>query len=163
MIKLKKGTPDERFKQIEVILNRMSRKLHKTVIGVMPPVPVMFSAELPMEDGNMFTFLSPADGTITSICMYIREFEGNEPIEFNAYVKGSAIGHSVTFRTRKNTTINSVDLPVSAGDLLSISTASPDKIRGILVSFSFQMKMDRRGQEKFITDELLKLTETGNE
>jgi len=153
MIKIKGDTPNEKFKHIEIILNRMSRKLHKTIIGVMPPVPIMFAVNEIPESGEIFSFLTPARGMITDICLLIGEFTDKELVSFEAMVKGPTGGMHTTFATRKNLTISKIDLSVGPGDLLSLKTTSPERIKGIWLSFLYQMGIEKAEQKTYLIEE----------
>ena len=163
MIKIKGDTPEKKFEHIEIILNRMSRKLHKTVIGVMPPIPVIFQTEEPKEDGEIFTFLTPASGVITDICLLVKEYKDQTPVEFKASVEGRVQGSFGAFRTKKNLTIAKLGLEVHPGDLLRLTTdAAPGQIHGIWLSFLYQIKTDKSSHMKYVADELLQLLEEEN-
>ena len=162
MIKIKGDTTEAKFAYIEKVLNRMSRRLHKTVIGVMPPIPVMFSTEVPKGDGEIFTFLCPASGIITDVCMVVKEFDDQTPVEFIASVEGQTQGNSAKFKTRKNLTIVKLDLLVKPGDLLTLKTSMPDNIRGIWLSFLYQIRTNKSSQTKYIAEELFNLLEEEN-
>ena len=157
MITIKGNTSDEKFKHLERILNRMSRKLHKTVIGVIPPVPVMFSAEAPAADGSIFSFLAPASGKITDVCLVIKEFADKEGVDFVVEVNGPSGGAHANFSTRKNLTIHSINLQVAPGDLLSFSTKSPERIKGIWLSFLYLFGIDKAEKMPFLIEEFEKL------
>jgi hypothetical protein len=157
MITIKGNTPDEKIAHVERILNKMSRRLHRTIIGVIPPVPVMFSTPTPNADGSIFTFLAPASGTITDICLVIKEFADKDPVPFVAQVNGPSGGAHINFLTRKNLTIQAANLQVSAGDLLSFSTSAPDKVKGVWLSFLYQFGMNKLDKTSFLIDEFEKL------
>ena len=162
LLEIKGKTPDEKFKHLEVILNRMRRKLHRTVVGVMPPVPIMFATDAPQESGEIFSFLTPAKGMITDVCLLIREFTVKEPITFEAKVSGSMIGAFTKFSTRKNLTVQTIDLSVLPGDLLTLSTNNPAGIKGIWLSFLYQMGIDKAEQKKYLIDEFERIIEEEN-
>jgi len=153
LLTIRGNTADEKFKHLEVILNRMRRKLHKTVVGVMPPVPIMFAADAPREDGEIFSFLAPASGMITDVCLLIKEFTDKNPVTFEAKVNGVLGGAFTKFSTRKNLTVQTVNLSVSPGDMLTLGTDTPDGIKGIWLSFLYQMGINKAGQTKFLIDE----------
>jgi hypothetical protein len=160
---LKGETPEQKFKHIEGILNRMSRKLHKTVVGVVPPVPVIFQAAAPKDNGEIFSFIVPATGMITNVCLLIGEFKDQTPVEFKASVEGRTVGSSASFRTRKNVTVAVVNLEVHPGDLLKLSTnAEPGQISGIWLSLLYQIKTDKTSHMKYIAEELFALLEEEN-
>ena len=158
MIKIRGNSTEEKINAIERILNRFQRKLHNTVIGVMPPVPIMFSVKKVDSDGEIFSFLIPAKGVITSICLYIKEFNNEkETVRFKASIEGPAGGTYATIETRKNLTIGNLNLNVSAGDLLVLTTPTPDAISGVWLAFLYQMGIKDCGQEKFLAEELERL------
>ena len=159
MIKLKDGTPEEKLIQVERILNRMSRKLHKTVIGVMPAIPIMFQIDEPKEDGEIFKFLLPCKGQITDVCMFVRKFDGSETVDFDASIRGPVTGAFARFSTKKNLTIQRANLDVLAGDMLTLTTDSPEKVHGIWIALLYQMGIKESGKEVFLLDDLDKLLE----
>lgn len=159
MIKLKGKTPEEKFRHIEIILNRMSRKLHKTVVGVIPPIPVMLAVDKPAPDGLMFSYLAPAIGRISDICMIVKNYAGKDPVEFEASVSGPTSGAMTKFVTRKPVTITNVNLPVNPGDLLILKTTSPDAISEIWLSFLYHIRLNKSEKMSFIAEELLQLVE----
>lgn len=162
MIKLKDGTPEEKLVHVERILNRMSRKLHKTVIGVMPAIPIMFSIDEPKEDGEIFSFLMPAKGIITDVCLFVGKFDGSEIVEFEAEVRGPVTGAYARFGTKKNLTIHKASLAVSAGDRLSLRTVSPEKVHGIWLALLYQMGIKESRKEVFLLEELEKILKEEN-
>jgi len=159
VIKLKGDTAEQKFAHLEVVLNRMSRKLHKTVIGIVPPVPVMFSIDVPKDDGEIFSFLAPALGMITNICLMVGEYEGNEPVVFEASVKGKISGASAKFSTRKTLNIQEVQLPINPGDLLVLRTESPEKVRKIWLSFLYQMGVESATHLPYLIDKFTEIME----
>jgi hypothetical protein len=159
MITINGNTPDEKIQHIEKILNKMSRKLHKTVVGIMPPVPVMLSVDAPKEDGNIFTFLTPGKGTITDICLYVKEFIGNDPVKFEAESKSDVSGQMTSFITRKHIGVYALNLSVVAGSMLTLKTPTPEKVKGIWLSFLYQMGIERAEQTKYLVSEFEKLME----
>jgi hypothetical protein len=162
MIKIKDGTPDQKIEHIERILNRMSRKLHNTVIGVMPAIPVMFSTDEPKENGEIFKFLLPCKGHISTVCMYVNKFDGSEAIAFEAAVRGPITGSNVRFLTKKNLTVENANLPVFAGDMITLTTETPESVHGIWIALLYQMGIKESGKEVFVLDELNKLLEEEN-
>ncbi len=157
MIKLKNGTPEEKLAQVEKILNRMQRKLHKTVIGVMPPIPIMLSAEEPNPDGEIFKILIPASGKITAVCLCVKEIEGKEAATFEALIVGPDAGSFIRFATKKLLTIQKTDINVAPGDMLILKTDNPERVHGIWLALLYQMGIKESGKERFLIEELEKI------
>jgi len=64
---LKGNTPDEKLKHAEIILSRMSRRLHKTVVFVSPASVLSgYVKELP-EDGIVLRCLFPCGGVLKGV------------------------------------------------------------------------------------------------
>jgi len=156
-IQVRGSTVEKKFLHIENILNRMQRKLHKTVIGVLPPIPLFFYAEKAQESGEIFQWLFPAQGVITRACMYVREYKTKDGITFTADMIGKTSSTSQSFMTRKNALIQTLNIPVSIGDRLIFRVDSPEQITGIWVAFLFEMNMKDLAKETFIIDEFTKL------
>ena len=152
MIKIKEGTPDERFDHVEKILQRMARRLHKSVAVIIPPIPIFFSIEIIPTSGLIFQCLLPVRGTITDVCMYISKFERKEAAKFHAEVRGAITIKGTSIETAKRLTIGKVDIPVNAGDMLIFSTSSPDLISGVWVSFLYEVGMDVMKKEHIPID-----------
>jgi hypothetical protein len=163
MFEIKGETTEEKFKVIERTLQRFSRKLHRTVVGVMPPIPIFFEIESIPETGVVFKCLIPTSGVITNVCLYIREFEGKTTVPFRVESHGTSVGTFADFRTRKNLTVDEVNISVSPGDMLTFSTTEPERVRGIWASFLFQMGIKDMKKEKFLIEDFERLIEEGND
>ena len=161
MIKLKGNTPEEKFTHIERILNRMSRKLHKTVIGIVPPVPIMMSVEVPVSN-VLFNALIPAKGVITDVCLLVRYYTEKTGVVFEAGIAGQKLSSSVKFTTRSIVTVKTINLEVSAGDILTFKTESPEQIRGIWLSFLYQIGSNKADHIPYLIDELNTIIEEEN-
>jgi len=159
MITIKGKTPDEKIAHIEKILNRMSRKLHKTVVGVIPPIPVMFQVEEPNANGEILSVLLPAAGTIKDVAVFVREFKDKDPVTFKASIDGLVFGTSAAISTRKNLTIQTLNLAVSAGDRLRLVVEGEDKVSGIWIAFLYQIGITSSEQKKFLISEFIQITD----
>ena len=158
-IKIVGNTPEKKFRHIESILTRMHRRLHKTVLIAVPPIPLFFYEETAKENGEIFQWLFPAAGTIVRACLYIRDFADKEAVTFLAEMKSSTGGQSQMFETRRNATIQEMNIPVAVGDRLTFSTNTPERIKGIWVAFLYQLDMKEVGKEVQMLDDFLKLSE----
>lgn len=156
-IKLVSGPHDKKFKHIERILQRFSRRLHKTVIGAMPPIPVFSFAESADVEGVVFRWMSPVSGVVTGVCLYINEIEGANPAEFmltHAEFDGNKF---VNFSVNKRLTVDKLNIPVSAGSRLILSTTTPDLVSNVWVAFLLEVGLKDMKKEVFLIDEFEKV------
>ncbi len=154
------ATPEKKFQHLESILTRMNRKLHKTVMGVMPPIPLFFFAEQAQPSGEIFQWLFPAAGTITRACMYVRDYADKEGVTFYANMTGPTAGTTQKFETRRNAVIQALNIPVAIGDRLTFGVETPERVKGIWVAFLFEMSIKDLGKETFLIDEFSKIMDT---
>lgn len=156
-VKLVGATTEKKLLHLENILTKMQRKLHKTVVGVIPPIPLFFFAEEAQKNGEIFQWLFPAAGTITVACMYVRDYADKDGVTFYANMVGPVTGSTRTFETRKNAVLQTLNIPVAIGDRLVFGVKTPERVKGIWVAFLFEMSIKSLGKEVFLIDEFSKI------
>lgn len=164
---IKGKTQDEKFKHLEVILKRMSRRLHKTISVVIPPTPMFSYVQAPAEDGSIVKCLFPASGKVTKICLAISEFTDKNHVRFDAELVRmdifGAIQHKVqkSFSTRKNIEVIETDFDVMTGDMMTLSTPDREKLKGIWTCLLYVIEMPEGKIKEISFDELDGLIEEG--
>jgi len=163
-IEIKGNTIEKKLKSIEVILRRFGRRLHKTVIGAMPPVPLFFFIEKPQSDGTIAEWLLPVGGTITKLCMYIGDIvkdSGNtrSPVMFAARIISPTLSRDNSFEMSKNLLIEKVHIPVDAGSRITLAALSPERISNIWVSILLEIGIKDSNKEVFLIESFEKLIE----
>jgi len=157
-LKIKGKNHSEKLEHIEKILQRFQRKLHKTVIGVIPPIPVQGYVKWPDENGIMFKQIVPANGKITRAAVAVGKYESKDPIQFRFDVGGSDGSSNVhVFAVKKSSGVVDLDMPVRAGDVVVASTQS--EIEDIWYSVLYNIDIKESVIKRFLIDELEKLTD----
>ncbi len=162
---LKGKTVEGKLQHVERILQRFQRRLHKTVISAIPPIPVQSHIDHPKDDGGIIKHILPADGKIIKGAIAIGKYSSNKAVQFDCLVRrmdGSS--ESQSFKTRKHAHIIDLSLNVTAGDLLSISTpfAKDDKdewvVEDIWIAILYSISIKESVLEKHLIDKLEEIT-----
>jgi len=155
---IKGKTVDEKFKYLEQTLKHFSRRLSKTIIGVVPPMPMFNYVENVGGDGIILRCIFPAPGKIITGCLFVEEYLDKSPVKFEARLAGPLTEARQDIVTKKTLTILKPDLSVGVGDRLTV-TAEPGKERGVWVGFLYEVGMNLMAQKEFLIDEFVKLIE----
>ena len=109
MIRIPKDTDNEKkFMYIETILNRFSRRLHKTVIFATPPSIISnFVKEIP-EDGIILRCVFPCSGKIMGLTT-VADMPKDSKFEMKLLIRGNEYTHPV-----------SDNIPVNASDVMTV-------------------------------------------
>ena len=164
-LKIEGKDSNEKFAHLEVILKRFSRRLHKTIIGAVPPSPIFGYAEKPAEDGTIIKCAIPAKGEISRACLVISKYADLKLVTFNVEIANFDIyGVSprkaqVSFQTRKNVVIAEINLKVAVGDCLTLSTPDGERISGIWTTILYHIDLTEGKIEEIVIDGLDKLIE----
>jgi len=169
-LKLREGTPEQKFEHLEVILKRLSRRIHKVITVAFPPSPIFGYCETPAADGSVVRCVFPAPGHVTRICMAVSNYADNKKVAFQAeFAKydGSQI-FTRTFETRKSVEIANIDLHVGTGDCMTLKVETPAegeefRASNIWTSVLYVIDMPEGRIQEISFDELDKLIEEGME
>ena len=152
-------TIEEQMKHVDVILKRMSLKLHKTVVGVITPFPISGYASVPVNK-VVLRYMFPADGTITIGVAFIE----NMPAEgIDIYInlhRGDAVESTSVF-TKKQAVMVEPDAEVIVGDRLvvSIDPKGQGEVSGIWTSFLWTPKIRNAEIRQYLIDDLERIGE----
>jgi hypothetical protein len=156
------STPNEKFNHIERVLRRMSLRLHKTIVGIIPPTIVFEYVQKPPEDGVLLRAILPS-GKLTKGFMYVEKYAGTQMVNFSAEIhKTDGSLQTKKFTTRKQSLVIEPDLPVDIGDRLIFKADDPLSVEGIWIGFMFQIDRKDSIQETFVIDQIERLLEENN-
>lgn len=147
---------ETQLNSIDRTLVRFSRRLHKTIVGIIPPNLTSEYVMIPPEDGVLLRKIFPA-GRLTKGFMFIGEYVDKSPVTFIAEVAGIADSQSRTFVTRKQLLILEPDLELNLGDRVTFRVVEKDKIKDIWIGFLFQVGKQDSQVEAYSIDKLEEL------
>jgi hypothetical protein len=132
---------EEQLSYIGTILSRLNAKSDSTqeIVSLISPSPVYGYIAKTGSDGVIFKFLVPADGKIKRACLAIEHIEGKDPAKFTIEQKGIKGLSSKFFETTKNLIIEDFDIPVFTGDMLSLTTQTPEIVSGLYVTMVYEV------------------------
>lgn len=159
-IMIRGKTTDQKFKHLERILQRFSRRLHQTVIGLIPASPVFGYCEKSVEDSNVLRAIFPADGVITQAAM--RADKCAKGARVYAHLTSDNEGLERTFPLKARATVQEINLPIKAGDSLEVwveDVEDEEGSFGVMVGFLYQVGMKDLASTKFLIDQFEALIE----
>lgn len=162
---VKGETVDEKFKSINAILRRMSLKLQRTIVGVIPPIPISSYVDIPPNDSIILRYFFLADGKISKGGLAIGKYNIKTSVKFSALFDGPKGGRYSTFETRSPVHLELMDIPVFAGDMLTFKLDTigtediPIVVEGIWSGFLYEIDIKNMNKEEFLIDELRRLND----
>ena len=156
-VTIKGDTVDQKFHSIERILQSFQRRLSKTLVGMIPPIPVFGGREVIGSDGVVFRVVLPAKGTITKAYLTIKDYKIAKEVTFNFTLARKAHGSFSEFSTRLHYASHDPNIQVEAGDFLTLTVKPPENVENVWVSFLYEIGLKDLKIEKFLIDELERL------
>jgi len=158
-IEIKGETTDQKFKHLERILQRFSRRLHRTVVGLIPASPIFGYCESSIKDAIVLRAIFPADGVITHTAMRAEKCHKGSLVVVNIVSSDEEL--TKTFPLKAKATMQKVDFLVKAGDSLVIEVAdeSEEGALGVWVGLLYQVGMKDLTSTKFLVDQFEALIE----
>lgn len=156
-MKLIKGdTVENQIKHIDTILDRFSRRLHKTTAGVISPCLISNYVKSP-DDGVVLRTMFPVDGKVVLGAMYVEEMP---KAGIDIY---TTISHGVGTRkesvfTKRQSTLVKPNVNVSAGSRIALIVRPRNemKVYGVWVSILWVPNIKGTVVKQYIIDELEK-------
>ena len=137
-ITIKGNTVEKKFKHLEVILQRMIRRLNKVVVGIVPAIPVFGYCEKPARDSIILRAIFPADGTITQAVVRADDCSKDARIVVDVISGPDEITRS--FTVGKKSKIWEINYPIKEGDSLEAWVEDSDeKSNGFWLGFLYQV------------------------
>ena len=161
-IEIKGETTEQKFTHIERILQRFSRRLHKTVIGLIPASPVFGYCENPERDPIVLMVIFPADGIITQSAAKADECGKNARITVDVVSGDETLSRSFPLKPRA--VVEEVNFPIKAGDTLTVKVSKPEdeNVEGVWVGLLYQVGIKDLASTKFLIDQFEALIEDQN-
>jgi len=158
---VKGKTDEERFKSIEQTFKHFSKRLHKTMVGVIPPIPLFGFVDIPDPETGLVMAQGPFpfNGMITRGVLIVEHYEGKESVKFTINMIGLKAQRSVSFDTRKQVIIEQLNLPIELGDRLNLIVDQPDRVMAIWASILCVVPMAETQQEKYLIEEVSRVAE----
>jgi hypothetical protein len=123
-VQLKGDTPEKKFKHLERIIERMSRRLQKTVIGLLPVAPIFGHVTNPMSEVCILSALFPADGAVTHVALKAEGIPKGTTLDVRFRSGGERL--SKTFVLKNTSFVEKIEHEVRAGDLLEAFVEVPE-------------------------------------
>jgi len=133
---IKGDTIEKQMNHVDRILKSYSRRLHKTVTGVITPFPISNYSETPIDD-VVLRYMFSANGKITIGGMFIDSMPKNGINIQTIIHRGDAEISKTTFSKRQSVIMNP-DTDVEVGDRMVIKVIPVNKeesVSGIWIAF----------------------------
>ena len=146
---------ESRIKKLEVITQRLMRRAHKHIVGLITPYPISNSVVGDKIGGVILRYMFPCSGTITKgmvnlinkpkkwVSINVKLFNENK-----STVKGFTVD-------RRMVTVEP-NIPILAGDCLEVSltTSSEDTVSEIWIAFLWTPSMKDVNAKSFLISEI---------
>jgi len=155
-LEIKGNDADQKLKHVEVILRRMTRRLQKTVVGLIPSTPIFGYVESIADTPVILRAIFPAEGTITkaAVAFEPRPKKGIE-VEIKITHMHKLDSEAHTLYIPKNGLLLDIDYKVSAGTQLKVTAnTDPDFLGGLWLSLLYEVSVRDMNQVKFAIDQL---------
>ena len=155
---IKGDTVEKQMKHLNVLLKRMSKKLHKTVVGVITPFPISGYTKDPV-DSVVLRYMFPSSGKITVGGAYIESMPKDGIDIYTNIHRGDSVLSNSVWTNKKYVLINP-DVEILAGDRLVISVVSKGgDVSGIWVSFLWVPEVKDSEVKQFLIEDLERISE----
>jgi hypothetical protein len=146
-------TPDEKLDAVERTLQQFSRRLHKTVIGVIPPAPVFGYLNQLGPDGVIFRGLVPVNMILSyaGISMDVPKQE----VTINISADGEDEGLFKTFKTKRQLSVVEPKLSIKGGSKVTIAADQP--LTNVWYGLILDFELNSMAQKQFMIEELERL------
>jgi len=157
-LEIKGNTADEKFKHLERILQRFSRRLHRTVVGLVPASPVFGFVANPGQDPIVLRAIFPADGVITKAAVFVGKNKGTTKVMATVRMGASIASH--VFDMKKKALVENVDFPIEAGAMLEVEVLEPsEEVANVWVGLLYEVSQKDTTQLKIAIDQLEAIAE----
>lgn len=166
-MKIVKGkTVEEQIKHIDTILDRFSRRLHKTTAGIISPYPISNFVKS-SSDRVVLRYVFPIDGMIPLGTLHIDNMP-KSGVDIYVVAQAGDVHRSETLFTKRQFTVIRPDVKVAGGTRLTVSVVPRNgedvsdiwisllwvpEIRGTVVKQFLIDELDRMGRENALSEE----------
>jgi len=158
LLEIMGNTADEKFKHLERILQRFSRRLHRTVVGLVPASPIFGFSVSPAQNPFVLRAIFPADGIITKAALFVGK--SNKSVEVMATIRTGNATTSEVFVVKKKAIVEELNFPVKAGSMLEVEVLEPlEDVANVWVGLLYEVGMKDTHQMKIAIDQLEAIAE----
>jgi len=163
LITIKGDTVEQKFKHVERILQRFSRRLHKTIIGLIPASPIFGYCSDSKEDPNVLRAIFPVEGVITHAALKANRC--GKDARMIAELTSGDDKVTKSFRLRPRASVQKIDFPVLEGDSLDVRVIDDSEkgSLGVKVGLLYQIGTKDLASTKFLVDQFEALIEGGRD
>lgn len=133
---IKGDTVESQIRHIDIVLTRFSRRLHKTVTGIVTPYPISNYVSVPVDD-VILRYMFPARGMITVGSFHI-ETMPKSGIHLSTSLENDIGKSEKSYFVKRNRMLIEPNADVFSGDRLTIQVKrvnAEEGLAGIWVSF----------------------------
>ena len=157
-MKMIKGENLERqMEHVDKILKQHSRRLHKTVTGVITPFPISGYSEIPVDD-IVLRHMFPVSGRVIVGGVFIENMPKHGIDILTIMYRGSSM-ESRTFFSKRQSTVIEPNVNIVAGDrlIVKILTVKPEEsVSGIWTAFTWVPEVKDSVIKQFLIEDLEK-------
>jgi hypothetical protein len=143
-----------------MVLTRLALRSRKTIVGMVPAVPLYAFCKKPPEDGVLIRYLFPVAGTITKVLLAAPEVTKEKPVEFLVNLSGPLITQTLTHTLKRAEMSVDMNFKVEEGDRLSVVVMERN-LTDIEVSALFRPKLSSGERIQAFLDELTGAVDEG--
>ena len=153
-MKIVKGnTIEKQIEHIDVILDRFSRKLHKTTSGIISPYPI---SNYSMSAGIVLRYVFPIDGEIPLAAMYIESMP-KSGVNVHTIIEIGESRKSDTQLVKRKSVVIRPNIQLKGGTRISVGVTpvnDEEEACGIWVSLIWVPSIRGAVVKQFLIDEL---------
>jgi hypothetical protein len=157
------GTVEEQLAQTDRMLRHMSLRTHKTIVGLVPPIPLSFYAQGPDVDGVVGRFIFAVSGVIDRITIAFDKIADKEVVVRFEFSGGDSTYSKDILVKGKVKTVKA-DTGIIVGDMVTVYVYEaigkiPAAVSGIWIGARLMPLKSELGSEQVMIEELEKVGE----
>jgi len=154
---IKGGTLEEQMKSVDVILDRFSRRLHKTARAIVTPYPISSYVDTPIED-IVLKYMFPTNGTLKAGYMFVEKMP-KSGVDLLIDIGIGELHRSEQTFTKKSPITIQPNISISAGSRLTVKVIpKEEEVSGIWIAFLWAPDVKNVVVKEFLIDELNKIS-----
>lgn len=148
-----KGTSEENFKKLEIIIPRMAARMTTKSEKIIPDSMVSFFCYSPDEKGLIFRFCT-FSGKVKKLCFTLDEIVGSDKPAYKCKLTHGLESRSILFETKKKSHVQALDFEVSDGDIIEFyqTNENLETIQLKNIHVSILLSLSYKDQEVIATD-----------
>jgi hypothetical protein len=157
-MKIPGNNADHRLDHLEVILDRMYRRLHHTVVGIMPRIPITGYAVRASNDDILGRHIIPGNAKLVSFDSFVGHLDMDDegkPIEPTFTIAVKREGKEIISTVVQDSDLKEsvpLSIEVESGDMITVR--SSDAIADIAYTLLLEFKEDLYSRQDLIIDKL---------